>query len=247
MRKKIKSEKAFPSSQLQKMIIKMIEEGEYLPGEKLYSERAMASMYGVSRMTVQYALNGLVEKGYLYRVHGSGTFVRKNVVEKMDLNYLSERGNTGITAIVINHGAKISNKVLTKGVISGDFFSYKLDLEKGAPVYVLHRIRYGNDEPIAVEYTYVPAELFPDIDDIDFEQVSLYDYMDSEAHMPKKFIQKLEIIEVTERERNYLGLAKKDPVYYFEFIGHDENGNIVEYTESYTRCDKFEYKFSAQV
>ncbi len=239
-------ERGTASQHLQKIIIKMIEDGEYLPGEKLYSERTMASKFGVSRMTVQYAFNALVKKGYLYRIAGSGTFVRKNVVDKMDLNYLSDRGNAGITATAKNHGAKISNKVLTKGIVSGNFFSYKLGLQQNAPVYVLHRIRYGNDEPIAVEYTYVPAALFPEMDTIDFEKVSLYDYMDSKQRMPRKFIQQLRIIEATEKERTYLELEKKEPVYYFEFIGYDEQGTIVEYTESYNRCDKFEYKFDAQ-
>lgn len=247
MKKKIEKGKEPASYQLQKIIIKMIEDGDYLPGEKLYSERAMASKYGVSRMTVQYAFNELVKAGYLYRVQGSGTFVRKNVVDKMNLNYLSERGNAGITAIVKNHGAKISNKVLTKGVIHGRWFSHKLGLGEDEPVYALHRIRYGNDEPIAVEYTYVPAGIFREMDDIDFEKVSLYDYMDSEKHMPQKFIQKLQIIEVTKKEREYLELEKREPVYYFEFIGYDESGTIVEYTESYNRCDRFEYTFDAQV
>lgn len=245
MRKEKDIERESASAQLQKILIKMIEDGEYLPGEKLYSERAMASKYGVSRMVVQYAFNELVKKGYLYRVRGSGTYVQKNVVEKMNLNYLSERGNGGITAIVKNHGAKISSKVLTKGIVRDTCFSCKLGLEREAPVYVLHRIRYGNDEPIAVEYTYVPAELFPEMDAIDFEKVSLYDYMDSEMRMPKKFVQKLQIIEASEKERGYLELERKDPVYYFEFVGYDENGTIVEYTESYNRCDKFEYSFDS--
>lgn len=242
-----KLEKENLSAQIQKIIIQKIENGDYLPGEQIHSERKMADMYGVSRMTVQYALRDLVRKGYLYRVRGSGTFVRKNVVERMDLNYLSERGNSGITAIVKNHGAKIASKVLTKGIITGNFFSSRLGLEKGEEVYVLHRIRYGNDEPIAVEYTYVPAQLFPEMDEIDFEEVSLYDYMDSISRMPKKFTQKLRIIEVTEKERCYLELEKKDPVYYSELIGFDEEGTIVEYTENYTRCDKFIYQFDAVV
>lgn len=247
MQREKDTEKDTASYKLQKILIKMIEDGDFLPGEKLYSERAMASKYGVSRMTVQYAFNELVKKGYLYRVRGSGTYVQKNIVEKMNLSYISERGNGGITAIVKNHGVKISSKVLTRGIVKGTCFSIKLGLDREDPVYVLHRIRYGNDEPIAVEYTYVPAELFPYMDELDFEKVSLYDYMDSEMRMPKNFIQKLQIIEASEKERGYLELERKEPVYYFEFVGYDESGTIVEYTESYNRCDKFEYAFDALV
>lgn len=244
--KKQVKERDSESLQLQKRIIKNIESGDLLPGEKLYSERALADMYGVSRMTVQYAMNALVRKGYLYRVRGSGTYVRQGTVDKMDLSYLSEAGNGSISAIMKNYGVKMTSKVLTKGTVSTRFFSHKLELDEKEEVYVLHRIRYGNDEPIAVEYTYVPAKVFEDIDHMDFSRVSLYDYMDSKGHMPKKFRQKLQIVEVNERERGFLELHENDPVYYLEFIGYDELGLVVEYTESYARCDKFEFRFENQ-
>lgn len=236
-------ERESESLNLQKRIIKQIEAGDLLPGEKLYSERVMADIYGVSRMTVKYAMNALVNKGYVYRVHGSGTFVRQQAVDKMDLSYISETGNGGITAIMTNYGAKISSKVLTKGIVNARFFTHKLGLDENEDVYVLHRIRYGNDEPIAVEYTYLPAAYFEGIDHVDFSRVSLYDFMDSMGRMPKKFNQKLHIMDVSDREHGALELNEKDAVYYLEFIGYDEEGTIVEYTESYVRCDKFEFRF----
>ena len=65
--------------QLQDIITKKIEEQVFLPGEKIPSERELAETYGVNRMTAKRAVNQLVEKGYLYRVQGSGTD-RKSVV-----------------------------------------------------------------------------------------------------------------------------------------------------------------------
>ena len=46
--------------QLKEIIIKRIEDGEYLPGEKIPSEREMADTYGVNRMTVKNAISSLV-------------------------------------------------------------------------------------------------------------------------------------------------------------------------------------------
>ena len=43
--------------QLKEIIMKRIEDGEYLPGEKIPSEREMADTYGVNRMTVKNAIN----------------------------------------------------------------------------------------------------------------------------------------------------------------------------------------------
>lgn len=231
------------SLKLENIIIKAIEAGELLPGEKLYSERALAEKYGVSRMTVQYAMRSLVNKGYLHRERGSGTYVKQHEIDKMDLSYLSEVGNCSISAIMKNYGVKLSSKVLAKGKVKSRFISHKLELEESGEIYALHRIRYGNDEPIAVEYTYVPADIFEDIGEMDFSRVSLYDYMNSKGHMPVKFSQKLQILDVGEREQAYLKLSEKEPVYYLEFIGSDSLGKMVEYTESYVRCDKFIFKF----
>jgi len=244
---KTAAQQELSSEELQSLIMKRIERGELLSGEKLYSERNMAQLCGVSRMTVQHAYNALVKKGYLYKVRGAGTFVRKNAIDKLDLNYLSEKGNAGITAMVKQYGASVVSKVLLKGVITARYFADKLNLAEDAQIYVLHRIRYSNDEPIAVEYTYVPADLFPDIDQFDFTRVSLYDYMDSKGHMPRQFHEKMQIVEGNERECGYLEVEPQDPIYYLEFRGRDQTERLVEYTESYARCDRFEYKFTTNV
>ena len=228
----------------QDIIMKKIEAGEYLPGEKLPSERVLAEMYGINRMTVKSAVNALETKGYLYRAQGKGTFVQKKDFHRLNLGLLSESGNLGITAMVKSQGVKISNKILTRGVLSGSrYFSNKLQTGLDDPVYSLHRIRYGNEEPIAVEYTYMPHRFFPGMELIDFENVSLYDYMDSKGRMPITFEQKFQIIEVSKKEAKYLELEQGQVVYYFEMIGLDGDNTIVEYTESYTRTDKAEFIF----
>lgn len=229
---------------LQDVILNKVEAGEYLPGERLPSERTLAELYGINRMSVKAAIQALVSKGYLYRVQGKGTFVKKKDSYKLNLGFLNESGNCGITAMVKSQGIQISNQVLTKGTLAGSrYFSGKLDLPEQDLVYALHRIRFGNEEPIAVEYTYVPFSLFPDIDAVDFKYVSLYDYMDSKGHMPLTFHQKFHMIQVPKKEAKYLDLEQGQVVYYFEYIGLDETGKIAEYTESYTRTDKAEFFF----
>ena len=229
---------------LEDILMKKIEAGEYLPGEKLPGERTFAEIYGMNRMTVKSAVNSLVKKKYLYRMQGKGTFVQKKDFHKLNLGFLNESGNCGITAMVKSQGVRIANEILIKGVIAGSrYLAAKLECETNEDLYSLHRIRFGNEEPIAVEYTYVPLSLFPDIDQFDFKYVSLYDYMDSKGNMPVSFAQKFQIIEVPKKEARYLDLKPGQVVYYFEFIGYAENGALVEYTESYIRTDKAEFLF----
>jgi GntR family transcriptional regulator len=51
-------------------------------GDRIESEEKLAKRYEISRMTARYAVAQLVNEGYLYRVHGKGTFVCKPRVEK---------------------------------------------------------------------------------------------------------------------------------------------------------------------
>ena len=239
--------KEYPSQRIQSIILNEIQNGELLPGERLSSERSMSEKYDVSRMAVQYAMKSLEKKGYLERRKGSGTFVKKHAIDKINLGGLLTTANLGITATLKSSGARISNKVITKGFVSTRFLNNKLGVGEGEKVYVLHRVRYSNEEPFAIEYSSVPAKPFRDIDAIDFTNISLYDYMESYGLMPTRFNEKLQLVEVNARETGYLEIGEGEPVYYTELIGFDKRGNIVEYTESFTRYDKAEMTFETRV
>ena len=111
-------------------------------------------------------------------------------------------------------------------------------------IYGIHRIRLGNKEPLAIEFTYVPIHFFSDIDNYNFEHISLYDYMKSKNHLPVKFNETMMMVEAGEKLQKHLHLPSATSIVnYIEFIGYDENGNLVEYTESYSRPDKLEVRF----
>ena len=51
-----------------------IVDGTYQAGDKMPSENELAAFYQVSRHTVRKALAILEHEGYIYAVHGKGTF-----------------------------------------------------------------------------------------------------------------------------------------------------------------------------
>jgi GntR family transcriptional regulator of arabinose operon len=56
-------------------LIKQIKDGTYKEGNKIPSENELAKKLEISRQTVRHAINTLEQKGYVYRIQGSGTFV----------------------------------------------------------------------------------------------------------------------------------------------------------------------------
>lgn len=56
----------------------MITGGKISPGQKLPTEQAIQSLFGVSRITVTKAMNMLTDDGLIYRQKGNGTFVSED-------------------------------------------------------------------------------------------------------------------------------------------------------------------------
>jgi len=61
--------------QIEDVILTGIKNDEYKTGEMIPSERELSDKLNVSRYTIRKAIEELVNKGYLYRKQGNGTFV----------------------------------------------------------------------------------------------------------------------------------------------------------------------------
>ncbi len=69
--------------QLKEHIRTWIESNRLQPGDKIPTERELARLWGVSRLTVRQAIAELVDEGVLYRVQGSGTYVAEAEVQTL--------------------------------------------------------------------------------------------------------------------------------------------------------------------
>ena len=146
--------------QIEEELKKKIFHGEYKKGEAIPSERYLTEMFDVSRMTVRQAITNLVTSGLLYREKGRGTFVSTPKFEQ-SLNSL-----TSFTEDMISRGLTPSSKIIKfeKQVPSIDI-AEDLSLEVGEEVYFVMRIRNADEKPMAIERTYIPVKLFPNLNE----------------------------------------------------------------------------------
>lgn len=260
--------------QIVDIIIQQIESNEYLPNEKLPSERDLAELYGVNRMTVKKAMDMLVEMEYLYRSVGQGTFVKNRMTMKKAMNMLADKGyfnqhtgqvfftketksrqllypesptpyDGGIGVRDQNVDIKHSSKVIFSGVLHDwPAMCARLRLDTDQPIFALHCIRYGDGEPLRVEYSYIPAAYFEDAQEQKFNQVSLYDYMAAKGRAPVYFEDRLTIVQCPQRESKLLKLGEDgEAVFHFERLGRDSFGQMVEYTHSYIKSSDIKFQF----
>ncbi|MCL3860338.1 GntR family transcriptional regulator [Actinotalea sp. K2] len=132
---------------------------ELTVGDLIPSERMLCDRFGVSRMTVRQAVDALVVEGLLDREQGRGTFVAPS---KVDLEVrLSSFGEE-----MRRRGLTPSSTVLAAEVTSATpDVADALELVPGERVLYLHRIRHADGEPMAIEQTWVPWSLAPDLFD----------------------------------------------------------------------------------
>ncbi|WP_298460586.1 GntR family transcriptional regulator [uncultured Cellulomonas sp.] len=128
-------------------------------GDAIPSERLLCERFGVSRMTVRQAVDALVVEGLLEREQGRGTFVAP---AKVDLQVrLSSFGEE-----MARRGMVASSRVIAaEEVPATPDVADALELVPGDPVHHLHRVRYADGEPMAIEQSWVPRLLVPGLFD----------------------------------------------------------------------------------
>ena len=118
-------------------ISKSIAAGEYAPGARIPSEAALAERYGVTRMTVRQAVDGLISEGLVTRRQGSGTYVLRPREAQRGLNRL-----TSFTEDMHAQGHRATSAELERGESSRrNTCRSSSSFSPGAHVVVLERLR----------------------------------------------------------------------------------------------------------
>ncbi|MDD3139449.1 MAG: GntR family transcriptional regulator, partial [Lachnospiraceae bacterium] len=145
--------------QLADLLQEKIDTSEYGPGSNIPSERELTESFGISRMTVRKAINVLIDRGMLTRIQGKGTFVRAPRIDS-PLDVVQSMGK-----FIQELGLLPSNKVLFCGKRkAGIKYSRVFKIDPEDDIFQLFRVRLGSDDPIALEYTYVPYSVIPELE-----------------------------------------------------------------------------------
>lgn len=235
----INKNKEYLYLQLADNIKKKIYNGTYEIGSKIPSERSMASAYGITRLTVRRALNQLISEGILVANVGRGTYVAK--IPENDKRINLGEGSSSRLILDIRSGGMNPSKI----VVDMKKIDNKLELfPDEEKLFQLTRLMLIDDKPYAIQVANLPLSKFESIDRCDFKRESLYDYMDSEGHIPVRITSDLRIIDVPSEYIDYLKVRGDSKVFYFKYYGYDKNDELVEFTESYNLPQYTEYRFT---
>ncbi|XJZ26445.1 GntR family transcriptional regulator [Bacillota bacterium Lsc_1132] len=226
--------------QLEEHIRELIEKGELRPGDPLPAEREYAEKYQISRMTVRQAFTKLVNDGYLYRLQGKGTFVAERKIEQ------ALQGLTSFTEDMKARGLMPGSQLIHFEIIPAtSAIANQLSIQEYGPVYEIKRIRLADNVPMALETTYISANLMKGLTEEIVNQ-SLYAYMEEQLKL--RIDHASQVIEssiANQSEASYLKIKKGAPVMLIQRNTFLHDGTPVEFVKSIYRADR--YKFMIQM
>jgi GntR family transcriptional regulator len=214
---------------------RLIFERNLLPGDKLPTESGLAAALGVSRMTLRQALASLEGRGVLERRRGrnGGTFI---AAPKIDCDVTGLAGFTEqMRRANVRPGARLvsATTVGAPGSVAG-----ALQVERGAEVHEVIRVRSANREPLALERSYFPARVFPDLLDQPLSG-SLYALMQRKYRQePHTSSESLEPVIASEDEAKLLRVEAGSPLMLIERTAYTVAGLPVECAFDLYRADR---------
>lgn len=221
--------------QLMQILIHDIENN--LPRDaRLPSEREICEKYDLSRSTVRQAFQELERDGYIYKLHGKGTFVSPKKFNQDLLKFYS------FTNEMKKKGKEPGSKVVEFELLPcSDSLSAKMKLETGTMIYRFVRIRLADGEPVMVDISYVPAKRFAGLTKEDLNRYAMYDIFARRFAVDITYAEeKFQAVQTDEKIAGYLKIDQVIPCLKIERFTYEKD-LMIEYTITLARGDQFVY------
>jgi DNA-binding GntR family transcriptional regulator len=212
----------------------LIESGDLPTGTRLENEIGLADQFGLSRPTMRRAIGYLVDRGLLIRKRGVGTEVgHAKVRRQVELTSLYDdlaKTRRGPRTQVISFAVEPAP----------DEIAAELGLAADTDVYTFERIRYAENEPLALLRNYVPASLLR-LSAADLEVQGLYNLFRGAGINLRIAKQSIGARASTAAEARALGEGKGAPLLTMVRAAYDDQGRAVEYGNHIYRASRYSF------
>lgn len=207
-------------------------EKELAINEQLPQENAIAAAYNVSRITVRKALDILVDENLIYRIQGSGTYVKDN-----------QPHETGAkeTSLEIFDFSRFKVKLLNFAVDKPDTdIMDQLNVTEFDFTYEIERLILDeNGEVVAFQKIFMPAKVIQGMR-MDVLKGSIYEFLTEDQGLTLGSAIRTLSSEIANSDTiEIMGLKKAEPLLTMEQRSFLNNGQIFEYVYNYIRPTKF--------
>ncbi|AFO92456.1 GntR family transcriptional regulator [Phaeobacter inhibens] len=212
-----------------------IETGLLPKSAPLPAEREIATLTGLSRVTVRRAMQDLVDRGIVVQRQGSGSFVADGTPKvEQSLSQL-----TSFTEDMERRGYDTSVEWLERGIHTPSPEEVMaLALTSGEAVARIARLRRANGRPMAIERASLPVDILPNPQAV---RGSLYEVLEQSGSRPVRALQRISAINLPEQEAQMLGVEPGMAGLSIVRTSYLRNRRVVEFTRSIYRGDAYDF------
>jgi DNA-binding GntR family transcriptional regulator len=212
----------------------MIESGDLALGTRLENETGLADRFGLSRATMRRAIEYLVDRGLLVRRRGVGTqVVHAKVRRQVELTSLYD----DLAKTRRNPRTQLLSFAVEPAL---EAIALELGITTGTDVYTFERLRYAEEEPLALMHNYVPANLLRLTAD-NLEAQGLYNLFRGCGINLRIAKQSIGARASTASEARALAESKDAPLLTMVRAAYDDQGRAVEYGNHIYRASRYSF------
>ncbi|MEE6258025.1 GntR family transcriptional regulator [Plantactinospora sonchi] len=218
-------------------------------GDRLPSERALATRYAVSRVTLRAALADLESRGIVRPSSTRGWFVA-------DLDQFPDPATAsteatpqvqGLADFARVNGLTPSSRVLSATVRPATVSEAEdLRIAPGADLFELHRLRFLDDLLVVLEHNRLPLAVCPALAETDFNTASLYATLRAAdpPQTPRVADYACEARHPTAREIELFEISETMPMLVATTLTFNQAGRPIELTTQVYRGDRYRFRAS---
>jgi GntR family transcriptional regulator len=220
-------------AQLEAELRRRLEVGEF--DGQFPTDLELTETYSVSRHTVREAVRHLNKTGLLKRERGRGTVVNRSEFEQCLGTLYS------LFQSVESTGVEQASEVLDLKVVVDSIAAAHLEVDEGAELVLLARLRLAGGQPLAVDRAWLPHDVAAPLLDIDWVHTALYtELANCGAPVPNQGWERLTPVVPTPSDRSILGIRKGDATFFLERLGC-RDGRPIEWRTTLIRGDRFRF------
>jgi GntR family transcriptional regulator len=203
--------------------------------DRFPTDNELVNEYGVSRHTVREAIRHLNTSGILRRERGRGTVINRSEFEQ-PLGALYSLFQT-----VESSGASQRSHVLELREDANPTVAHHLGLDGDTPLLYLERIRCADDEPLALDRSWLPLDLARPLLSSDFEHTALYDELSARVGVaPDAGWERIAPVLPAPEERKLLLMRRGEAAFFLERLG-TADGTPIEWRTTLIRGGRYRF------
>lgn len=218
----------------------MIKEERFQSGTKLPSESELAQKFQLNRNTIRQAISLLVQKGFVEKQKGVGTFIREKT-PSLAIHQLS-RIMSFSDDFNLNKVELEDRIILKKKIIAGKELAEKLDIKPKDYAVKIERVRIANKTPMMFERQFYSFEDFGDLLKIEIKG-SMYQILINNFNINLNHsIQTFRAINPVKEIARLLKIEMNTSCLFLESLAYNSQNICIEVLQSFYRGDKYQFR-----